>query len=85
MLSTSKYSKYSIQLVQVQVIVFSITLLLISFLNFLYSSFLDFLQELNLTLTDSELENMIKDASVSGNQQVTEQEYVHILKNASWI
>jgi Ca2+-binding EF-hand superfamily protein len=49
------------------------------------SSFPTLLQELQLTLTDSELVNMIKDASSSGKQHVTEHEYLHILKNSTWI
>ena len=42
-------------------------------------------QDLELKLTDSELEGMISDASVTGSKWVTEEEYVTILKHSSWI
>ncbi len=42
-------------------------------------------QDLELKLSDSELEGMIRDGSVSGNKWITEDEYVTILKHSSWI
>ncbi len=44
------------------------------------------LQDLELQLEDEELEDMIKDADRSGSgRSVTEAEYLHILKNSTWI
>ena len=43
------------------------------------------MQDLELSLTDSELEGMILDASVAGKKWVTKEEYVYVLKHSSWI
>ncbi len=40
-------------------------------------------QDLELSLTDLELEGMISDASVAGNKWVTKEEYANILKHSS--
>ncbi len=43
-------------------------------------------QELELQLADEELEDMIRDADRSGRGTgVSEEEYVHVLKNSTWI
>ncbi len=43
-------------------------------------------QDLELQLADEELEEMIRDADRSGRgESITEEEYLHILKNSTWI
>ena len=44
------------------------------------------LQDMEVQLTDEELEDMIRDADRSGlGQSITEAEYQHVLKNSTWI
>jgi hypothetical protein len=43
------------------------------------------LQELDLKLTDEELSDMIKDASLARKQNATEEDYKHILKHSGWM
>ncbi len=43
-------------------------------------------QDLELQLSDEELEEMIRDADRTGcGQGVSEEEYLHILKNSTWM
>jgi hypothetical protein len=43
------------------------------------------MQDLELKLTQAEIEDMIHDASTTDGSCVDEFEYVHILKNSTWI